>query len=150
MTLPDEDVVVIHDALVAAVQVKACAQVPLAVIVAACEAGFPWPITPLKFSAPGSAAMVQGGNTAKLTEMSCGLPPIACPMPSVPVIAIVPVYVLGVSPDSSVADTLTVAEPFAAMLPLAGLAVSHAPPKLVKADAFQLRTPPPVLLMVIV
>jgi len=91
LTLPDEGVVVIHEPLVVAAQVNACAQVPLALMVTACAAGFAEPITPEKFKAAGAAAMVHGGRTAKFTGISCGLPRAVCPVPSVPVSVTIPV-----------------------------------------------------------
>ncbi len=133
---------------VAAVQLKALAQAPLAPIVATCAAGSGCPITPWKMSAGGVAVIVQGACTTKLTLIVCGLPAAALFEPSVPVIVIVPLYVPAVSVGNSKAVTVIDADLFAERLPFAGVTVSHAPPTAVAADVPQFRVPPPVLVMV--
>src|SRR5579883_643893 len=57
-----------------AVQLRAWAQAPLAVIVTFCAAGGWPPTTPVKESAPGEAAMAQGALTTRVTATACGPP----------------------------------------------------------------------------
>ena len=88
---------------------------------------------------------MQGGCTVKLTGIVCGLPFTIWPELSVPLIAIVPVYVPGGIPVCHAALTLMVVDWLPESMPLLGAIVSHAPPILVVALACQESMPPPVL-----
>jgi len=79
LTVPFAGVVVSHVppaglVAVVAVQLKAFAQAPLAVIFTACAAGSCCPIIPWKLSAGESNAIAHEGCTTKLTGMYRGLP----------------------------------------------------------------------------
>lgn len=97
LTVPATGVVVSHvppaGVVVAAVavQFKLLAQAPLAVMVTDCAAGAGCPITPWKVSAGVVAAIAQGACTTNATGIDCGLPAAVLPVPSVPLIIIVPV-----------------------------------------------------------
>ncbi len=131
--------------LVEAVHVSVFMHVPLALIRAFCAGGSGCPTTPVKLSAAGVTAIVQGGCTVKLTGIVCGLPLAVWPELSVPLRVIVPVYVPGVSPDCPATLTLIGADWFPESVPLLGTTVNHAPPMLVVALACQESVPPPVL-----
>src|SRR5579885_489311 len=91
LTVPLAGVVVSQlPPLTLAVQLRALAQAPLAVMVTFCAAGGCPPATPLKESAPGEAAMAQEALTTKVTATTCGPPGRGCPLPSVPLTVMVP------------------------------------------------------------
>ena len=76
--------------LALAVQSKACAQVPLAAMLARCAGGADPPAMPVKLSASGVEVMAQGGCTTKVIGIDCGLPVAGLPEPSVALIVIIP------------------------------------------------------------
>jgi hypothetical protein len=143
LTLPDAGEVVSHapplEVTTEVDQFKALLHAPLALMVAGCVAGLEPPTRPAKVRATGAAAMVQGGETVRVTGIDCGLP-----VAPVAVIVTVPVYVPGVSPASA-AETPIEAVALDATLPDAGATLSH-PPLVV---ACKESVTPPLLLRVI-
>ena len=151
-TLPVVGIAVSHvEALsTVAVQFNACVHAPVALIVTRCAVGLLWPRIPAKLRVAGVTEIAQAACTLKFTGICCGLPSTGLPAPSVPVMVMVPLYVLGMSDDRRVAVTVTLADSCVCRVPVAGVTVSHPPPTAVAAVADHVMVPPPVLVIVMV
>lgn len=60
------------------------------------------PVTPWKVRVDAGVEIVQGACTVNVTGIICGLPAARCPLPSVPLMLIEPLYVPGIKFESNV------------------------------------------------